>query len=111
MSNDHYECCLRCQSRVVIGKFVRDGSFPTPAWFRCFQPTGFWPKFVYNLGLGRPLLLLTASESFLCLDCGTCWTSIDPKDAESEIRLRADPAVKVGLGLTEKPSTLEDDFA
>jgi hypothetical protein len=112
MTNDHHECCLRCQSRrVVIGRFVGHGTLSTPAWFRCFQPSRFWGEFVYFLGLRQPLLLMTASESFLCLDCGTAWTSIDPQDAESQIRRRADHGVKVRLGLAEKPLIRDDDLA
>jgi hypothetical protein len=113
MTNDHHECCLRCQSRrVVIGRFVgTESSISRSALFRCFQPSGFWGKLVYYLGLRPQILLQTASESFVCLDCGTCWSSIDPKHAESEIRRRGDQDVKRRLGLVEKPLILEDDLA
>jgi hypothetical protein len=112
MSNDHYECCLRCQSRrVVIGRFVQQDGFYFPAGFRCFQPTKFWPKLAYKLGIGQKIIIPTTADAFLCLNCGTCWTSIDLVEAKSKIRTGANPVLRKSLGLVEKSTVPDDELA
>ncbi len=111
LSNEHYECCLRCQSRrIVVGKLTPEQGF-LPIVFRCFRPIGFWFKLAYNTGLGGKILIPVLGESFLCLDCGTIWTTIDPKIGESVIHARAGEALKRSLGLLEKTKTTSDDLA
>ena len=110
MTNAHFECCLRCQGqRVIIGKFVKGMHLHTAA-FRCSRPSGFWSNLADILNW-RPVLISVPSESFLCLDCGTVWTSIDPNSAKSVLRLRADELLKKSLGLAEKTLSLEDELA
>ncbi len=111
-TKQHDECCVRCQShRLIPGKFVSNEEVTAPAYFRWYWPKGALQTFLFYLGIFQPEAIHVTSESFLCLECGTAWTSINLDDARAKISKRGDDELKRKVGIDDKVVSLNDDFA